>query len=73
MREAADHTRTRGFMAIGMPHDPLVDISGRIGARKYALYRLIEDDRDGWYLMDDRYSVTPLTRERFQEILMDFM
>ncbi len=43
------------------------------GVRKYTLYRLIEDDRDVWCVMDDRYSVSPLTKERFQEILMDLM
>jgi hypothetical protein len=52
--------------------------SGRVdignGVQKYVLYRTIQDGKDVWYAVDeDRYAVTPFTRERLQEILMDLM
>ncbi len=44
------------------------------GARKYHLYRTIQDEVDVWYVVDeDRHAVTPLTKKRLQEILMDLM
>ena len=34
----------------------------------------IQDGQDVWYAVDDeRYAVTPFTKERLQEILMDLM
>jgi hypothetical protein len=49
-----------------------VDIKG--GARKYVVYRTIQDGQDVWYAVDDeRYKVTLLAKERLQEILMDLM
>jgi hypothetical protein len=49
-----------------------VDITD--GARKYYLYRTIQDGTDVWYVVDERrHEVTPLTRERFQEIVIDLM
>jgi hypothetical protein len=52
--------------------------SGRVditdGIHKYVLYRTIQDGQDVWYAVDeDRYAVTPFTRERLQKILMDLM
>jgi hypothetical protein len=48
-----------------------VDITD--GVRKYALFRAVENGRDVWYVVDERASVTPLTRDRLQEIIMDLM
>ncbi|SRR5579883_203308 len=46
----------------------------KCGVRKYVLYRTIQDGQDVWYAVDDeRYGVTPFTKERLQEILMDLM
>ena len=52
--------------------------SGRVdlksSAQKYVLYRTIQDGKDVWYAVDEgRYAVTPFTKERLQEILMDLM
>jgi hypothetical protein len=44
------------------------------GARKYHLYRTIQDQGDVWYVVDeDRRRATPLSKKRLQEILMDLM
>jgi hypothetical protein len=52
------------FRAVGR-----VDIGD--GIRKSVLHRTIQDGQDLWYAVDEeRYRVTPFTRERLQEILM---
>jgi hypothetical protein len=48
-----------------------VDITD--GTRKFPLYRTVQDGQDHWYVVDERLSVTPLTRDRLQEIIMDLM
>jgi hypothetical protein len=63
-----------------LPGEGLVDITG--GGTKYHLYRTIQDGKDVWYVVDEKRHPSasrqrdvdmPLTRERFQEILMDLM
>jgi len=63
--------------SIGPRGDSGLRAAGRVditdGTRKYALYRSIQEGQDVWYVVDERASVTPLTRDRLQEIIMDLM
>jgi hypothetical protein len=43
------------------------------GVQKVALYRLIHDGKDAWYIVDDGSNAVPLTRESFEKALMDLM
>ncbi len=64
-----------------LPGEGLVDMSG--GGSRYHLYRTIQDGKDMWYVVDEKRPVlparkqrdvdTPLTRELFEEILIDLM
>lgn len=63
-----------------LPGEGLVDLTS--GGTEYHLYRTIQDGRDVWYVVDERQYLParrqpepdrPLTREVFQEILMDLM
>ena len=62
------------------PGAGLVDITS--GGTKHRLYRTIQDGTDVWYIVVDtwrpleskrRDTAIPLTKESFEEILMDLM
>jgi hypothetical protein len=63
--------------SIGPRGEPGLRAAGRVditdGTRKYALHRSIPEGQDVWYVVAERSSVTPLTRDRLQEIVMDLM
>jgi hypothetical protein len=63
---------------VNLPGGGEIRASGRVdignGVHEYVVYRTIQDGKDVWYAVDeDRYSVTPFTKERLHEILMDLM
>lgn len=60
-----------------LPGGAEVRASGRAdvtdGVQKVALYRIIHDGHDAWYVVDDASNAVPLTRETFEKALMDLM
>jgi hypothetical protein len=43
------------------------------GARKYPLYRTIQNGRDVWYVVGDRSEISLLSKDVLCEIVMDLM
>jgi hypothetical protein len=39
------------------------------GVTRHALYRVVEDGQDRWYIVNDRYQAVPFDRERLEAIL----
>lgn len=78
-RNVIGHVRLPGGGEISA--EGLADITG--GGTRYHLYRTIQDGQDRWYVVEERRPDslasrplepdTPLTRERFQAILMELM
>jgi hypothetical protein len=48
-----------------------VDITD--GVRKYILYRTLQDGRENWYALNERFEATVLDRGRLEAILVDLL
>ncbi len=56
---------------IAMHAEGRVDITD--GVRRYILYRTLKDEREGWFVLDERFRAAPLDRARLEEILQDLL
>jgi hypothetical protein len=43
------------------------------GARRFILYRVLQDDGEQWLVVDDKYRVTPLDRQRFEAMIQELL
>jgi hypothetical protein len=43
------------------------------GGHRYILYRTIQDGRDMWYALDDKFQPAPFDRARLETILQDLL
>jgi len=62
---------------VNLPGGGEIRAAGRVditsGVRKFHVYRTMQDGKDVWYVADEQYKETLLTRQRFEEVLMDLM
>ena len=62
---------------VGPKDGPGVLAQGRVdisdGMRKYLLLRTLEEGRDQWHALDERFEATLLDRARFEEIMHDLL
>jgi hypothetical protein len=43
------------------------------GGHRYILYRTLQDGRDVWYALDDKFQPAPFDRSRLETILQDLL
>jgi hypothetical protein len=55
----------------GVRAEGRVDISNEFG--RVILYRTLQDGKEQWYALDDRFQPAPLERRKFEAILQDLL
>jgi hypothetical protein len=50
-----------------------VDLKDGLRLKKYMLYRAIEDGRDVWYAVDEKFRADLLDKDRLEAILQDLL
>jgi hypothetical protein len=80
LNHAAVEVLPVGRNVVGMvgPHgDAGIRADGRVditdGVRKYILYRTLNNGREKWYALDERFQARPLDRSRFETILQELL
>jgi hypothetical protein len=78
--DAAVKVDPMGRNAVGiieLPGRPPTRAEGRVDItddiHRYILYRLLDDGRDVWYALDEKFRPEPLDRGRLEAILQDLL